>query len=305
MKRKTGFTLVELLVVIAIIGILVGMLMPAVQMVRESARRVSCSNHLRQLGLAIHNFEGSYQRLPPSRGADAFLTWPVYLMPYLENQGLYDRLDVRLKYHHQDSDAVRQIMPMMFCPSRNRTYPYVSRRETKGQHVGACGDYAGNAGTSQFFPNDVWAKFNLPVDGVMNSGFAKDNEVVNEQLLGGGQGRYGMSQIVDGTSNTIFLGEKYVSTYGLQEPEGWGDGSIYNGDEPETFMRLGGYGMGLAQRESLDLSPGEIPIFGSSHSQLVNFVLGDTSVQSYSVRLDDETLFRLCSRKDGKVVNRD
>jgi prepilin-type N-terminal cleavage/methylation domain-containing protein len=302
LKRKSGFTLVELLVVIAIIGILIGLLLPAVQVVRESARRTKCLNNLKQLGLAIHNFEIVKREFPPARGADEFLTWPVYLMPHLEMQNLYDRLDVRKKYKDQDSEAVRISMPSMLCPSRTRNDPNVSNRETKGYHVGACGDYAGNAGTSRYFPFDVWAQFYDPVDGVFNSGYESENLVVNEQLIGGGRGRYGFQDIEDGTSHTVFLGEKYVSIYGLHEPEGWGDGSIYHGDEPETFMRIGGFGMGLASSEALDFSPGEIPIFGSSHVGIVNFVHGDGSVKSYSNQLDQLTLSRLCSRIDGQTI---
>ena len=90
-NHHAGFTLVELLVVIAIIGILIGMLLPAVQMVRESARRVTCANNLKQLGLAVHNYHDSKQQIPPSRARDGFLTWPVYLMPYLELQNLQNR----------------------------------------------------------------------------------------------------------------------------------------------------------------------------------------------------------------------
>ena len=305
MKRKTGFTLVELLVVIAVIGILMGMLMPAINMVRESARRISCGNNMRQLGLAIHSFEASNTLFPPARGADEFLTWPAYLMPYLEMSNLFDRLDLTSKYQNQDLVAIRKTMPMMLCPSRNRQFPSISKRESKGYPIGACGDYAGNAGTSQYFPYDVWAQFYEPTDGVFNSGFEKDNPVIGAKMPGGGKGRYGFQSINDGTSSTIFLGEKYVSIFGLQEPGGWGDGSIYNGDEPETFMRIGGYGMGIARNEALDLSPGEIPIFGSSHPGHVNFVMGDGSVQTFNTNLSEETLFRLCSRIDGYVIVKD
>ncbi len=302
MNRKTGFTLVELLVVIAIIGILVGMLLPAVQMVRESARRITCRNNLRQLGLAIQNFEASTEEIPPARGADEFLAWPVYLMPYLEQQNLYDRLDVRIKYKYQDPEAVKKIVPAMLCPSRNRTYANISLGESKGYQVGAVGDYAGNAGTSQYFPNDVWALFHQHVDGVFNSGFAKDNLVIDEQMPGGGRGRYGLQHVKDGLSNTLFVGEKYVSIYGFNHPSGWGDSSIYNGDDPETFIRLGGYGMGLASGEALNLSPGEIPVFGSAHVAVVNFVHGDASVHAVNNKIDQESLFRLCSRIDGEIV---
>ena len=303
MNRKQGFTLVELLVVIAIIGILVSMLMPAVQMVREAARRASCQNNLHQIGLAVHSYEGSKQLYPPSRAADEFLTWAVYLMPYVEMSNLYDRFEMHKKYKHQDPEMLKEPMPVMLCASRQRSQN-VSLSESRGP-VGAIGDYAGNAGTARYFPFDVWAKFEDPVDGVFNSGFADQNPVVNQQLTGPERGRYGHRDIRDGLSNTIFIGEKYVSRHGELESGGWGDGSIYNGDQPETFMRIGGYAMGLAASRTIFASPGEYPIFGSGHASVVNFVFGDGSVHSLAISTDEETLYRLCSRKDGLTVNLD
>ena len=302
MKCNRGFTLVELLVVVAVIGILVGMLLPAVQMVRESARRAECLNNLKQIGLAVQSYESARQLYPPSRPADQFMAWPVYLMPYMEARNIYDQLDLRKKYSEQDPEVVNKIIPSMLCSSRARfDLEMVSLKETKGP-LGAMGDYAGNAGTTRFFPFDVWARFEDPTDGVFSSGFAIDNPVVNDQLTGPEKGRYKHSSMVDGLSNTIFIGEKYVSKFGYHQPHGWGDSSIYNGDEPETIMRIGGYGMGLAVNDTLILSPGEYPIFGSAHVQVVNFVLGDGSVHSVNNRIDEENLFRLCSRNDGKVV---
>lgn len=300
MNRKQGFTLVELLVVIAIIGILVSMALPAVQMVREAARRTSCQNNLHQIGLATHNYETIKHFYPPSRAADKFLAWPVYLMPYVEMGNLYDRIELKKKYQHQDPEVVRMSMPVMLCPSRPRS-KNVSNRESNGP-VGAIGDYAGNAGTPRYFPFDVWAKFQDPVDGVFNSGFARQNKVVKEELVGPERGRYGHRDITDGTSNTIFIGEKYVSTYGELEPGGWGDSSIYNGDEPENSMRIGGFAMGLATSRTIVLSPGEYPIFGSGHASVVNFVFGDGSVHPLAINTDEETLYRLCARNDGLSV---
>src|SRR5438874_13235570 len=98
---RSAFTLVELLVVIAIIGVLVALLLPAVQMARESARRSQCSNHLKQLGLAAHNFADTRGWLPPNRvsndSTDAnqnFLTWAVLLLPYVEQQSVYNQWDI-------------------------------------------------------------------------------------------------------------------------------------------------------------------------------------------------------------------
>ncbi len=304
-RRDSGFTLVELLVVIAIIGLLMAMLLPAVQSVREAARRTTCLNHLKQLGIAFHNYEGATMRIPPSRGADEFLTWPVYLMPYLEQGNLASLLDLKSPYFVQDNEAVKHPMPEMFCPSRTLRFSQVSIEEGKDGPLGACGDYAGNAGTSRYFPGDWWAMFEHPVDGVINSGFAQDNPVSGITLTNGGVGRYRFNHIEDGLSNTFFVGEKYVSVYGAQKGGGWGDGCIYNGDEPEAFMRIGGYGMGIAESENLPMSPGEYPVFGSAHPGVCLFLIGDSSVRPINKSLDAETLYRLCSRIDGEPVTLD
>src|SRR5687767_15347657 len=102
-KLRPGFTLVELLVVIAIIGVLVALLLPAVQAAREAARRTQCSNHLKQLGLAAHNFNDIRGFFPPSRvsndatdTAKNWVTWSVLLLPFVEQQNYYNQWDVTL-----------------------------------------------------------------------------------------------------------------------------------------------------------------------------------------------------------------
>ena len=131
-RQRTAFTLVELIVSIAIIGVLVSMLLPAVQTVREAARRTKCLNNLRQIGIATHHFEGSFSRLPPSRPADGFLTWPVLLMQYMEQQNLFQQFDLKSLYANQSADVVTEGVDVMLCPSR-RSGAMVSIDERDGR----------------------------------------------------------------------------------------------------------------------------------------------------------------------------
>src|SRR4051812_45341896 len=132
-----GFTMIEVLVVIAIIGVLVALLLPAVQMAREAARRSQCLNNLRQLGLAIHNFEAANKRLPVGSESKAYAAAPTfpynfyrwsalaYLTPYLEQSNVYNGLDLTVPLYAppsfaiatQNQAAVKTVVPLFLCPS--------------------------------------------------------------------------------------------------------------------------------------------------------------------------------------------
>ena len=300
-KQTRGFTLVELLVVIAIIGILIGLLLPAVQMARNSARRTQCSNNLRQMGLAIHNFHDTKNFIPPSLPADGFLTWHVFLMPFLELNNLEDRLNWQLPYYQQDPEALQTGVPVYVCPSR-RSSGDVSSFEMQNQPVGICGDYAGNAGS--VFENNGYTinfGFNTKTNGVFNSGYTTQNPVV-DGVLTKYRGRYNFASIRDGLSNTLFVGEKALNMQKMNEPGGLGDGCMYNGDEPGVAMRVGGPLFGIAKNKTPQ-PPQTWTVFGSFHPLICNFTLGDGSVKPIPNSIDDRVYGYLCDRDDGEAVN--
>lgn len=301
--RRSGFTLVELLVVITIIGILIALLLPAVQGAREAARRMQCSNNLKQLGLAIHNFHSSQGVIPPTRYANnRGGTWVRPLLPYLEAQGLSDRwmaapeVDSAGKYggyYNLLTDADRQYqLPMMLCPTR-RGPPQLSKdKDDKyGTHLdGALGDYAAVMGDKLANTQGVtcW-DYVATSRGPMMMALPTPDESGLIQLT--------FADIKDGLSNTIFMGEKHVrlGEFGL-----WGsrDNSIYNNDNLDVFARIAGPGFQLAMRpeDTYNIN------FGSYHAGVCQFVFGDGSVAGVSITINTVVLGNLACRNDGAII---
>jgi prepilin-type N-terminal cleavage/methylation domain-containing protein/prepilin-type processing-associated H-X9-DG protein len=195
LRPRCAFTLVELLAVIAIIGILMALLIPAAQQVRESARRVSCANNLRQIGLALNNYHGSFRTLPTGcvewrAGSDTSqrqLAWSVQILPQLEQNDLFQRLDLTKAFdavENQEAAAVE--ISTYLCPS-TADRPNEWRRGRI--------DYGGIYGERITSPNS-------PPKGTM---------LIDRAIK--------FSEINDGLSNTLVVGED----------AGWSDGEWING----------------------------------------------------------------------------
>jgi prepilin-type N-terminal cleavage/methylation domain-containing protein/prepilin-type processing-associated H-X9-DG protein len=193
---RKGFTLVELLVVIAIVGVLIGLLLPAVQKVREAANRIRCANNLRQIGMAALNYESAYQGLPYRCQTSApFRGWGVYLLPFIEQDGLARvyRMDLNF-YDPGNQTAIQSPIKIYTCPSApgDRTVSIWDHSNTPTGTVGAAGDY--------FAPNSVDA-FWWPA---AQYAFASDELACAAMTDDGSRP---LRDITDGTSNTFLISE--------------------------------------------------------------------------------------------------
>jgi prepilin-type N-terminal cleavage/methylation domain-containing protein len=159
-RRRGGFTLVELLVVIGIIALLMGLLLPAVQMVRESANRISCANNLKQISLAMHHYHLDKEHLPPRCVLGNGATWAVLILPYLEQDNLLKQWDLSRGYYDQNDVARLTPLSIYFCPSRRSAsmagYSVSGDQRWLGGNnfgpnvPGALSDYAACLGCSAF-----------------------------------------------------------------------------------------------------------------------------------------------------------
>jgi prepilin-type N-terminal cleavage/methylation domain-containing protein len=202
MRSRSGFTLIELLVVIAIIAILIGLLLPAVQKVREAASRSRCANNLKQMGLACHNFHDVNGQLPPGLGAVGdkqtsrfgvtipanlmFASWHTHILQFTEQDALY-------RIMTPNTQSLGRPVPLYSCPS-----------DPKGQYAYAVGSwnqltssYAGVSGTDLY-------RYQVLSDPLTNNGLLHH------------RGRVRIEGITDGTSNTIMIGDRPASL-----PSGW------------------------------------------------------------------------------------
>ncbi|WP_419192811.1 DUF1559 domain-containing protein [Kolteria novifilia] len=307
--RSRAFTLVELLVVIAIIGVLVSLLLPAVQQAREAARRAQCSNNLKQLGLAFHNYHDMHTMFPlGGPGGDPpsghyLIGWPGRILPEIDRGALFDQLHelsanpfmelnpIRLDtapHHGTDSMWSRPISTFI-CPSSTIS-PVNSKLTLQNADLHATLHYRGVAGT-----NDV--------DFVSTGGASRSYSTAG-MLIPTGNVR--ASDVADGLTKTLMLGETSTD-------EGWNstDQTGWGGIEPWTWGHYY-YSDGWLQ---VDHKYVQFPIgytgnfetnntpFRSSHANGAQFVMGDGSVVYLSSSTDLTTLKAMATRANNEIVN--
>ena len=316
-RRIRGFTLVELLVVIAIIGMLVGLLLPAVQQAREAARQMQCSNNLKQMGIASLNHESTTRSLP-SGGWDGYWVgdadqgfgaaqpggWAYSLLPFMEQNALWQlgmNGTVETDQTQKDGAKTRAetVVGVFNCPSRRaaKTYPYVLSAVLI--NTAACTmtgkiDYAGNGGDTT---NGNW---NSAGYGTSPNTIAKGKSQLKSITCSGVtffKSIVSFGEIRDGSSNTYLIGEKYLNPTAYETGKDGGDDIVVCCGNDEDIIRSGN-----TQPAQDRIGAANHTSFGSCHAGSFGMAMCDGSTQRISYSIDLEINRYLANKADGKAA---
>lgn len=306
-KKSGGFTLVELLVVIAIIGILVGLLLPAVQSAREAARRMSCSNNIRQLGLALHNYESSYQKLPFGWNTHGTL-WSATILPQIEQGNVYDKLTFQesgpgnWRSGSFNTRACETVISTFRCPSM----PIPEQMNYNGFAARVPVSYRGNGG-NEVTSDDTSTR---PVPDT------KSFEMLHLNGVFSACSAVRFADVTDGLSNTAFIGESQTDPRFIKDGQGMDFFQVGSPQADPCRCDGGSGGTEFSEavgsfyvRPNLRLrEPGahgrlmEVA-FGSWHNGGSLFAMGDNSVKFVADTIDLDVYRALGSRNGGEVVD--
>jgi prepilin-type N-terminal cleavage/methylation domain-containing protein/prepilin-type processing-associated H-X9-DG protein len=310
-RKRSGFTLIELLVVIAIIAVLIGLLLPAVQKVREAASRMKCTNNLKQLGLAMHNYHDTNNKFPPAYinkgpyGTSGFSFthgWSPFLLPYIEQQALYNLYDWDFPlYAPQNQPVVSRHLPIFQCPSAPEQDRYMTITAFAAFGAkGACGDYTITLGVNPVLAQLGWA------DSVDDYRGALTNTPTPALGLSPNPIATCFATIMDGSSNTILVSE-VAGRPRLWQAGKSGPGQVLEGGPWDHYkgpiILQGSTYDGTAQPGQCALNctnNGEVYAF---HTGGANAVFADGHVRFLQVGMDIRILARLITRAGGEVVS--
>jgi prepilin-type N-terminal cleavage/methylation domain-containing protein/prepilin-type processing-associated H-X9-DG protein len=296
--RRFGFTLMELLVVIAIIAVLIGLLLPAVQKVREAASRASCQNNLHQIGLALHNYHDSQGSFPsgylcPQPQANPDYTspgwgWAALLLPFIEQGNLAQQINFALPIEDPSNLAGRtMIVKLYVCPSDRSTGVFTIRDKN-------------NAPLVQAATNSYAACHGVGVD--------LDEELDDFNGMFSRNSRVRFADVTDGTSNTIAIGER--GAFFTQSPwagaVNFGTTRITPGapvNNPNAIEDAPTQTLAHIDVETINDPRGDPEDFFTPHTGVAVFLFADGSVHSISTGISLQLLQALSTRDSGEVVN--